>query len=160
MAVTFLPDWSHGINNDFFDGLKAMNLFKFWVLFLIPINVEHGPFCGCSLHLVLYVYMYVYICVYIHIAMYVSNGRDCRHGLGSWASSYTCALKTSFCGYFILATMSSLVNVLPWCKSSGTIFLNFLACFVLDRVMDNRCPLVSFPYLHFIYYMRFIFKSF
>ena len=42
--VSIICYWSHGASNDFYDGLKDVNLFSCWILFLIPLTVEHGPF--------------------------------------------------------------------------------------------------------------------
>lgn len=41
--ITFLADWSHGANNDFHDAVRDMGLFKFWLLAMILLNMEHGP---------------------------------------------------------------------------------------------------------------------
>lgn len=43
LNLSVMPDPSHGNNNDFLDTLRDQGLFKFWVLMLIPMNVEHGP---------------------------------------------------------------------------------------------------------------------
>lgn len=41
--LTCIPDWSHGGQNDYYDTLRELNLFSFWVLCMIMWNVEHGP---------------------------------------------------------------------------------------------------------------------
>lgn len=41
--LTCIPDWSHGGQNDFYDTLRELHLFSFWVLCMIMWNVEHGP---------------------------------------------------------------------------------------------------------------------
>ena len=38
-----IGDFAHGGNCDFFNALKATNLFQFWLLFLIVLNVPFGP---------------------------------------------------------------------------------------------------------------------
>ena len=44
LCITLVCDWSHGGQNDFYDCLKELGLFPFWLLLLIVMNVEHGPF--------------------------------------------------------------------------------------------------------------------
>lgn len=45
-VLTFCPDFSHGSQNDFYDALKSMHLFPFWILMLVVYNLEHGPWQG------------------------------------------------------------------------------------------------------------------
>lgn len=42
LNISLIPDMSHGCHNDYLDSLKDMNLFKFLVLLLVPLNLEHG----------------------------------------------------------------------------------------------------------------------
>lgn len=42
--ITLVMDMSHGGNNDFLDMLRDLNIYKFWILLMIPLNLEHGPF--------------------------------------------------------------------------------------------------------------------
>lgn len=44
LNLSVLPDMSHAANNDFVDGCKDVGLYKFIVLMLVPMNLEHGPF--------------------------------------------------------------------------------------------------------------------
>lgn len=44
LNISLIPDWSHTCHNDYLDSLKDMQLFKFLVLLLVPLNLEHGPF--------------------------------------------------------------------------------------------------------------------
>lgn len=44
LCLSALMDWSHGGSNDFFVGLKDMGLMAFWILFMVPLTVEQGPF--------------------------------------------------------------------------------------------------------------------
>ena len=43
VSMTFISDWSHGAQNDFYDTLKDLSLWNFWVMMLVVMNVEHGP---------------------------------------------------------------------------------------------------------------------
>lgn len=41
--ISVIVDWSHCSNNDFHDALRDLGLFRFWLLVMILLHVEHGP---------------------------------------------------------------------------------------------------------------------
>lgn len=42
--ATFIMDWSHGVQNELYESLRECALWSFWLLLLVAMNVEHGPF--------------------------------------------------------------------------------------------------------------------
>lgn len=43
LNLCVVTDFSHGGQNDFYDGLRDTSLWSFWVLMLVVFNCEHGP---------------------------------------------------------------------------------------------------------------------